>query len=109
MDLISLCLSGNFFYPVCFAYKVIDWTSRHRISKQHGGRVCLVVKVTDSWLACHEFQPSTAENPTCRGRGLKCHPVGVMWKLGEEGNSSDASLPLAHGSKLRDSSPRALE
>ncbi|GFS84382.1 hypothetical protein TNCV_4605892 [Trichonephila clavipes] len=27
----------------------------------------LVVKVTDSWMACHEFEPCTAEDPPCRG------------------------------------------
>ncbi|GFV52993.1 hypothetical protein TNCV_2876591 [Trichonephila clavipes] len=26
-------------------------------------RRSLVVMVTDSWLACHEFEPSTAEDP----------------------------------------------
>ncbi|GFV32381.1 hypothetical protein TNCV_1676671 [Trichonephila clavipes] len=26
-----------------------------------------VVKVTDSWLACHEFEPSTTDDPPCRG------------------------------------------
>ncbi|GFV82517.1 actin-binding LIM protein 1 [Trichonephila clavipes] len=30
------------------------------------GRGSLVVKVTDSWLAYHEFEPSTAEDPPCR-------------------------------------------
>ncbi|GFX72733.1 hypothetical protein TNCV_4063281 [Trichonephila clavipes] len=28
-------------------------------------RGCLVVKVTDSWLARHEFEPSTTEDPAC--------------------------------------------
>ncbi|GFW27762.1 hypothetical protein TNCV_766431 [Trichonephila clavipes] len=27
----------------------------------------LVVKVMDAWLACHEFEPCTAEDPPCRG------------------------------------------
>ncbi|GFU62824.1 hypothetical protein TNCV_4279071 [Trichonephila clavipes] len=26
-----------------------------------------VVKITDSWLACEEFEPCAAENPPCRG------------------------------------------
>ncbi|GFW33326.1 hypothetical protein TNCV_2860031 [Trichonephila clavipes] len=26
----------------------------------------LVVKVTDSWVTYHEFEPSTAEDPSCR-------------------------------------------
>ncbi|GFW41247.1 hypothetical protein TNCV_1002401 [Trichonephila clavipes] len=29
------------------------------------GRGSLVVKVTDSWPECHEFEPSTAEDPPC--------------------------------------------
>ncbi|GFX39103.1 hypothetical protein TNCV_359171 [Trichonephila clavipes] len=29
--------------------------------------VSLVVKVTDSWLTCHEFEPNTAEDQMCRG------------------------------------------
>ncbi|GFU69154.1 integrase catalytic domain-containing protein [Trichonephila clavipes] len=31
------------------------------------GRGSLVVKVTDSWPECHEFEPCTAEGPPCRG------------------------------------------
>ncbi|GFV19162.1 hypothetical protein TNCV_3223801 [Trichonephila clavipes] len=56
------------------------------------GRGSLVVKVT--WLTCHEFEPSTAEDPPCRGgqctlnlSRIKCPPVGVQWKLGEVGAS----------------------
>ncbi|GFT55750.1 hypothetical protein TNCV_4736541 [Trichonephila clavipes] len=30
----------------------------------HGSQV---VKVTDSWPACHEFEPGTAEDPSYRG------------------------------------------
>ncbi|GFX30518.1 hypothetical protein TNCV_3461691 [Trichonephila clavipes] len=26
----------------------------------------LVIKVTNSWLACHEFEPSATEDPPCR-------------------------------------------
>ncbi|GFU00638.1 hypothetical protein TNCV_4818051 [Trichonephila clavipes] len=32
------------------------------------GRSSLEVKVTDSWLECHELEPSTAEDPPCWGR-----------------------------------------
>ncbi|GFS76485.1 hypothetical protein TNCV_1621061 [Trichonephila clavipes] len=53
------------------------------------GRGSLVVKVTDLRLACHEFEPSTAEDPPCRKGGctlnmsrLKRPPVDVVWKLG---------------------------
>ncbi|GFT77376.1 hypothetical protein TNCV_1470361 [Trichonephila clavipes] len=45
----------------------------------------LVVQVTDSWSACHEFEPVTAENPPCRRTlsmsRLKRSPVGLVWKL----------------------------
>ncbi|GFU43097.1 hypothetical protein TNCV_109191 [Trichonephila clavipes] len=58
-----------------------------------GGRGSLVVMVMDLWLACHEFEPSTAEDPPCSaGRcklnmsKLKCSPVGVVWKLREKGS-----------------------
>ncbi|GFX93854.1 hypothetical protein TNCV_1590291 [Trichonephila clavipes] len=49
-----------------------------------------MAKVTVTWLACHEFEFSTAEAPPCRGDRctlnllrLKRPPVAVVWKLGE--------------------------
>ncbi|GFT28348.1 uncharacterized protein TNCV_646521 [Trichonephila clavipes] len=33
--------------------------------KTEVGRGSLVVKVTDSWLTCHKFEPSAAEDPPC--------------------------------------------
>ncbi|GFX50757.1 hypothetical protein TNCV_2723411 [Trichonephila clavipes] len=46
----------------------------------------------DSWSAYHEFEPSAAEDPQCRGgrrtlniSRLKPPPVGVVWYLGEVG------------------------
>ncbi|GFS83258.1 histone-lysine N-methyltransferase SETMAR [Trichonephila clavipes] len=33
-----------------------------------------MVKVTDSYLACYEFDPSTTEDPPCKGAMLKRHP-----------------------------------
>ncbi|GFW77141.1 hypothetical protein TNCV_2725711 [Trichonephila clavipes] len=36
-------------------------------SLEHG-RGSLMVKVTDSWQGCHEFEPSTAENTPCRDK-----------------------------------------
>ncbi|GFV58746.1 hypothetical protein TNCV_3730841 [Trichonephila clavipes] len=38
-----------------------------KIRNKEDGRDSLVVKVTESWLACHEFEPSAAEDPPCRG------------------------------------------
>ncbi|GFW78846.1 hypothetical protein TNCV_2058671 [Trichonephila clavipes] len=47
----------------------------------------LVVKVMDSWSACHEFEPCAAEDPPYRGgrctlniSRLKCPLVGVEVK-----------------------------
>ncbi|GFW75203.1 hypothetical protein TNCV_449071 [Trichonephila clavipes] len=54
------------------------------ILKTFFGRGCLVVKATDSCLACHEFEPSTTEDPPCRGVDaplidrLKCPPIGIV-------------------------------
>ncbi|GFW73647.1 hypothetical protein TNCV_1541021 [Trichonephila clavipes] len=31
------------------------------------GRGILVIEVADSWPVCHEFEPSTAEDPSCWG------------------------------------------
>ncbi|GFW26961.1 phosphatase and actin regulator 2 [Trichonephila clavipes] len=36
-------------------------------SRGNLGRSNLVVKVTDSWLTCHEFEPCTTEELPCRG------------------------------------------
>ncbi|GFT12693.1 hypothetical protein TNCV_5094591 [Trichonephila clavipes] len=73
----------------------------------HRGPGSLTVKVTDSWLACHEFEPGSSEDLPCR-RGrctlnmswLVRPPVGIAWKYGE-GASQVSSSSLDHGSKLR--------
>ncbi|GFS61384.1 hypothetical protein TNCV_3105621 [Trichonephila clavipes] len=61
----------------------------------------LVVKVTNSWLACHEFKPGTVEDPSCTGdrctlnmSRLKCPPVGVVLKLGEDVWDASSSVLL---------------
>ncbi|GFW01355.1 hypothetical protein TNCV_5030081 [Trichonephila clavipes] len=36
-------------------------------TKDERGRGSLVVKIMDSWLECHGFESSAAENPSCRG------------------------------------------
>ncbi|GFX39658.1 hypothetical protein TNCV_2104021 [Trichonephila clavipes] len=71
------------------------------------GRGSLAVKVTDSCLAYHGFEPGTAEGPPCRGGRytlnlsmLKRPPVGVEWKLGK-GVPSQVTSSLDHGSKLQ--------
>ncbi|GFX29833.1 hypothetical protein TNCV_4749621 [Trichonephila clavipes] len=44
----------------------------------------MVAVVTESWLVCHEFDPSAAEDPLCRGNRCtlnllrhKRPPIGV--------------------------------
>ncbi|GFW27657.1 hypothetical protein TNCV_765391 [Trichonephila clavipes] len=50
----------------------------------------LEVKVTDSWVGCHDFEPRVAVDWSCRGHQsmlnlsrFKRPPIGVMWKLRE--------------------------
>ncbi|GFX62474.1 hypothetical protein TNCV_413161 [Trichonephila clavipes] len=89
--------------------------ANNEFSKTLSGRGSLVVKVTDSWLAYHEFEPCTAENPLCRRRCtlnmsmLKHAFVGAVWKLGEGVPAQVSSSSLDHGSKLGGPSPKALE
>ncbi|GFX08638.1 hypothetical protein TNCV_4171371 [Trichonephila clavipes] len=70
----------------------------------------------DSWPACNEFAPSPTDGLLRRGGRctlnllrLKHPPVGTMRKLGEVVPAQVPSSSLDHGSKLRDSSPKALE
>ncbi|GFU39235.1 hypothetical protein TNCV_1903171 [Trichonephila clavipes] len=64
-------------------------------------RDSLVVKVVDSWPACHEFKSSIAEDPPCREEVLKRPLVDVVWKLGEGVPAQVSSSSLDQGSKLR--------
>ncbi|GFV49397.1 hypothetical protein TNCV_1265261, partial [Trichonephila clavipes] len=74
----------------------------------------LVVKVTDSWLACHELEPSSVEDLRYRkGRWtsnlsmLKRRSVSVVWKLEERIASSYVNpTPLAHADTSRAVLPR---
>ncbi|GFX45517.1 hypothetical protein TNCV_2740541 [Trichonephila clavipes] len=72
-----------------------------------GGHSSLVVKVRDSWLACHEFESGTAEDQLCRDSRctlnlsrLKRPAVVVMRKLGEDVPAQVSSPSLDHDSKL---------
>ncbi|GFW73069.1 hypothetical protein TNCV_831881 [Trichonephila clavipes] len=59
------------------------------------GSALLVVKVTDLWPSCHEFEPGTAmQRGPVRVKyvELKRPPVGVVWKLGESSASSGVVL-----------------
>ncbi|GFU93571.1 hypothetical protein TNCV_948131 [Trichonephila clavipes] len=54
---------------------------------------CLVVKVTDSWLVCHEFEPNTTEDPpSARGLLVTDHVIlnhgQVTWMTPELAPSS---------------------
>ncbi|GFT85568.1 hypothetical protein TNCV_4252951 [Trichonephila clavipes] len=56
------------------------------LKRERDERGSLVIKVTDSWLACHQFEPSTSEDSPYRGDRctlnlwkLKCPPVGMAW------------------------------
>ncbi|GFT63688.1 hypothetical protein TNCV_871141 [Trichonephila clavipes] len=71
-----------------------------------------MVKVTDSWAACHEFESSTPENLPCKGvmhvKSVEAEKSsrwwGVkVWRWGVPAQVSSSSLD--HGSKLRDLSP----
>ncbi|GFX47056.1 hypothetical protein TNCV_316771 [Trichonephila clavipes] len=48
----------------------------------------LVIKVSDSWPACHEFKPGTTEEGRCtlRMSRLKCPPIGVEVRRGGAGS-----------------------
>ncbi|GFV66613.1 hypothetical protein TNCV_1612221 [Trichonephila clavipes] len=79
-------------------------------------RGSLVVKVTDSWPACHEFEPNTVEDPPCSEamdvkfiESSNVLPCGGVWYSGEVVPAQVSSTSLDHGSKLRSSSPKALE
>ncbi|GFV88451.1 hypothetical protein TNCV_1242641 [Trichonephila clavipes] len=86
----DLRLDGYLKYPL--AVKALYIYKHHCLLWVSSGRDNLVVKVTDSWPVYHEFEPSTVEDPPCRGRcmlnmsKLKCPPV--VGKLGEGDASS---------------------
>ncbi|GFT38996.1 hypothetical protein TNCV_3690881 [Trichonephila clavipes] len=79
------------------------------------GRCSLVVKVTNSWSAYHEFEPCTAEDPLCTG-AMHVKSVETLtssrWCSVEVGRGVSiqvSSSSLDRGSKLRGPSPKALE
>ncbi|GFT84034.1 hypothetical protein TNCV_1149321 [Trichonephila clavipes] len=80
------------------------------------GHGSLVVKVTDSWLVCHEFEPSTVQDSSCRGMPMhveygearmSSYWCGVEVRRGGV-PAQVSSSPLDHGSKLRVLSPKVL-
>ncbi|GFX86357.1 transposon Ty3-I Gag-Pol polyprotein [Trichonephila clavipes] len=84
---------------------------RPRVAQNCGG---LVVKVTDSWPTCHEFEPTIVEDSLCRERcklnmsRLKRPPVAVVRKFELGMPALVTSSPLEHGWKSRDLSPKEL-
>ncbi|GFX29017.1 hypothetical protein TNCV_3030601 [Trichonephila clavipes] len=75
----------------------------------------LMAKVTYSWSACHEFEPSTVEDPQCRGTmhvtfveaQISSRRCGVEVRKGVPAEVSSSLLD--HGLKLRDPSLKTLE
>ncbi|GFU70628.1 hypothetical protein TNCV_2971881 [Trichonephila clavipes] len=72
--------------------------------------------LTDSWPACHEFEPNAAKDPPCRGV-MHLKSVGrsnvlpLVWcdvvvRRGVPAQVSSSSLD--QGSKLRSPSPKSL-
>ncbi|GFW23180.1 hypothetical protein TNCV_3802801 [Trichonephila clavipes] len=73
-----------------------------------------VVKATDSWLAYHEFEHCTAEDPPCRADAAKYveAEMSSRW-CGEEVRRENVPAQVSfssldHGSNERGSSPKAL-
>ncbi|GFT66742.1 uncharacterized protein TNCV_1395051 [Trichonephila clavipes] len=64
---------------------------------------------------CHEFEPSTTEDPPCgrmhaKSVELKCLPAGVVWQLGEGASSCrPRHLTMVQNYVVRRQSPRAAE
>ncbi|GFX74240.1 hypothetical protein TNCV_2912731 [Trichonephila clavipes] len=81
---------------ICLVLKAMadDRRTTKPFAMMNRGRGSLVVKVTDSLLACHEFEPSAAEDPHSRVNQCTLnlsrlkHPFDVvMGKLGERAGS----------------------
>ncbi|GFV45566.1 hypothetical protein TNCV_4240901 [Trichonephila clavipes] len=90
------------------------WETKHERGLM--GYVRLVVKVMDSWLACYECEPRTAEDSPYKGgrcrlnlSKLKRPLVGVVWKLERELPAQMSSSSLYRGSKLRGPFLKAIE
>ncbi|GFY26537.1 hypothetical protein TNCV_2878671 [Trichonephila clavipes] len=69
------------------------------------GHGSLVVKITNSWLTCHEFEPSAAEDPSCLGgqctsnlSRLHTPSIGVVWK--SEGSASSGAVLVTLSLKI---------
>ncbi|GFX63436.1 integrase catalytic domain-containing protein [Trichonephila clavipes] len=66
-----------------------------------------------SWLACHEFEPSTTKDPPCKDAMLIKSVVSsnvfpLVWLFGEVVPAQVSFSSLDLGSKLRGPSPKAL-
>ncbi|GFU59601.1 hypothetical protein TNCV_3185721 [Trichonephila clavipes] len=76
-------------------------------------RGSLVVKVTESWLACHELKPCSIEDPPCWGLMHIKYVEAQMFSRWcgikvRRGVVPDQVLSSDHGSKLRIPSPKSL-
>ncbi|GFV90938.1 hypothetical protein TNCV_1248271 [Trichonephila clavipes] len=64
-----------------------------------------LVKVTDSWPACHEFEPSTTDNPPCRRNTLNMSQTFsrgmVVWIGGCQLSCCSRHLTMVQNYKVR--------
>ncbi|GFS52667.1 hypothetical protein TNCV_45461 [Trichonephila clavipes] len=81
----------------------------------HGGRDSLVVKVTDLWLVCHDFESEplktrrVEELAYFKSVEVQTFSRDAVGEVRRGGASSSVVLLFNHGSKLRGPSPKALE
>ncbi|GFT95973.1 endonuclease-reverse transcriptase [Trichonephila clavipes] len=77
------------------------------------GRSSLVVMITDSWMACHEFDSRATEDLPCRRADasslLRLRVLSLVWYgSSERVPAQGSSSPRDYSSKLRVPSPIAL-
>ncbi|GFV37515.1 uncharacterized protein TNCV_127261 [Trichonephila clavipes] len=94
----------------------MDKELKHAKEALSGVRGSQVVKLTDSWPACHEFEPSTTEDQPCRVamyvKSVKSSNVLFRWWCGMEVKRGECQLRYhpCHLTmvKKRGPSPKAL-
>ncbi|GFV55124.1 hypothetical protein TNCV_2623451 [Trichonephila clavipes] len=92
----------------------ILWRVRVLVPLNTSDRDSLVMKVTDFWSVCHEFEPSTTEEPPCNGEctlNLSSNVLPLVWSGSFERGVpvQVSSSSLDHGSNLQGSLPKDLE
>ncbi|GFX40666.1 hypothetical protein TNCV_1217891 [Trichonephila clavipes] len=90
--------------------KILDIEGLSGGSINRGVLGSLVVKVTDWWSVCHEFQPSTAEDPPCRGTmHVKSAIVPPMMRWGSLEREMPSQALSSSLEPPRGPLPKALE